>query len=84
MGLTVDHFKTAEEALQVLSNRQYDLVITDFMLEGEKTGLWLVRKLRESKGQNTAIPILAVSGFEEPKRKIDILRHTGCLLEVTL
>jgi two-component system cell cycle response regulator len=74
MGLTVDHFKTAEEALQVLSNRQYDLVITDFMLEGEKTGLWLVRKLRESKGQNAGIPILAVSGFEEPKRKIDILR----------
>jgi two-component system cell cycle response regulator len=74
MGLTVDHFKTAEEAHRALLLRQYDLVITDFLLEGEQTGLWLVRKLRESKGENSAIPVLAISGFEEPTRKIDILR----------
>lgn len=74
MGLTVDHHKTAEEAIQALVSLPYDLIITDFMLEGEKTGLWLVRKLRQSKTINSAIPVLAVSGFEEPTRKIDILR----------
>lgn len=74
LGLQVDRCKDANDALKLLRRRQYDLLITDFMLEGEQTGLWLVRRLRESAIANQNIPVLAISGFEEPTRKIEILR----------
>lgn len=74
LGLQVDRHKQADEALKVLQRRHYDLLITDFMLEGEQTGLWLVRRLRESSSENRSIPVLAISGFEDPMRKIEILR----------
>jgi len=66
LGLQVDRCKDANDALKLLRRRQYDLLITDFMLEGEQTGLWLVRRLRESAIANQNIPVLAISAAASP------------------
>ena len=82
MGLTFDHFSDAESAAEAFADAPgaYDLVITDMVLKGHKSGLDLVRIIRDveqSEGQADAVmeiqvPILAVTGFDETSRRISL------------
>lgn len=74
MGLQVDHFTNGEEALKNFSKQDYDVVITDVVLEGEMSGLQVVRGIRSAGGEKREIPILAVSGHEDMTRRVEILR----------
>lgn len=74
MGLKVDHFTNGEEALKNFSKQDYDVVITDVVLEGEMSGLQVVRGIRSAGGEKREIPILAVSGHEDMTRRVEILR----------
>lgn len=74
-GLTVRHHFTAESAYEDFMKSDYDLVITDVILEGDMSGLGLVRAIRSTDGRKgSSIPILALSGIEHPSRKLELLR----------
>jgi len=75
MGLTVESCTSAEEAITKLSSQHYDLVLTDYVLEGTKTGLSVIRAVRESPGKKARTPILAISAFDDMARRVEILRN---------
>ena len=72
-GLQVDQCTTAEDALLQFHENQYDLVITDIVLGGSMTGLALLRSIRASTKSDTRIPVLVISAFDNPARKMELL-----------
>jgi len=73
-GYKVDHYLSAEEALEALADNDYDLVLTDVVLEGEMSGFALARHIRASEGKVATVPILAMTGFDDSARRIELLR----------
>lgn len=76
MGLDVDAYNYAESAWEAFKGGDYDLVITDIMLEGSMSGLTLVRKIRRMESEHGNVPIIATSGFDNLSRKIELF-HLG-------
>lgn len=76
MGLDVDAYTHGEEAWKAFRNSDYDLVITDIMLEGLMSGITLVRNIRRLQGEYGDIPIIATSGFDNMSRKVELF-HLG-------
>lgn len=76
INLEVAHFTNAEAALESLINEDYDLVITDVMLDGTMSGISLVRMIRAHHSRISELPILAMTGHDDPKRRIE-LYHAG-------
>jgi len=76
MGLDVDSYTHAEGAWDAFRSGDYDLVITDIMLEGLMSGISLVRKIRRLQGEYDNVPIIATSGFDNISRKIELF-HLG-------
>lgn len=76
MNLFVDHHRSAEDAYNALLTNDYDLVITDVMLKGAMSGLSLVRMIRAMKNHRAGLPILAMTGHDDPKRRIELF-HAG-------
>ena len=76
MGLDVDAYTFAEEAWEAFNGGDYDLVITDIMLEGSMSGITLVRKIRRLREEYANVPIIATSGFDNISRKIELF-HLG-------
>lgn len=72
--IEVSFVATGREALTVLHFEQVDLVITDYMLEGDMTGLALIRNIRRTT-QWYSLPILAISGYQDPERNKELLRN---------
>ncbi|KKN22884.1 hypothetical protein LCGC14_0910620 [marine sediment metagenome] len=76
MGLDVDAYNYAETAWDAFKGGDYDLVITDIMLEGSMSGITLVRKIRRMECHFSDVPIIATSGFDNVSRKIELF-HLG-------
>lgn len=76
LNLEVTHFSSAEEAFHAFADNEYDLVITDVMLEGTMDGLSLVRMIRASNTHSAKTPILAMTGHDDAQLRIDLL-HAG-------
>ncbi len=76
LNLEITHFSTAEEAFHAFTDNEYDLVITDVMLEGAMDGLSLVRMIRASNTHASKTPILAMTGHDDVQMRIDLL-HAG-------
>ncbi len=76
MNLEVDHYRNAEDAYNALLKNEYDLVITDIMLRGAMSGLSLVRMIRALKNHRSELPILAMTGHDDPRRRIELF-HAG-------
>lgn len=76
MGLDVDAYTFAEEAWEAFRGGDYDLVLTDIMLEGCMSGITLVRKIRRLREDYGYVPIIATSGFDNISRKIELF-HLG-------
>ena len=72
-GLSVDQFYTAEEALEAYKTKDYDLVLTDVVLEGRMSGYALLRSIRGLGDDKARVPILVMSGFNDNARKIELL-----------
>lgn len=75
MGLQIEHCKSAEDAITSLALHSYDLVLTDYILAGAKTGFSVIRAVRDSLGKSALTPILAISSFDDMARKVEILRN---------
>ena len=71
-GLKVDSFSTAEEAWEAYISHDYDLVVTDIVLEGNMTGKALTNHIRRLDGEKGDVPILALTGFDDISRRIDL------------
>ena len=76
MGLDVESYTHAEGAWEAFKTGQYDLVITDIMLEGTMSGISLVRKMNRYQSEFGPVPIIATSGFDNASRKIELF-HLG-------
>lgn len=76
MGLDIDSYTDAEGAWEAFRTGEYDLVITDIMLEGNMSGITLIRKINRLQGEHGSVPIIATSGFDNPSRKIELF-HLG-------
>ncbi|GJM10088.1 MAG: PleD family two-component system response regulator [Lysobacteraceae bacterium] len=74
MGMEVDHHNTAEAALEQFIAADYDLVISDLLLKGEKSGLSLVESIRHLNEQKARIPVLTVTSYDDVARRIELLR----------
>jgi two-component system cell cycle response regulator len=75
MGLCVEHCRSAEEAVALIEEQNFDLVITDYVLAGVETGFSVIRAVRDQPGRKAMTPILAISAFENTARKVEILRN---------
>lgn len=74
MGLKVDHFKSASKALEAFDHNAYDLVVSDIVVEGELSGIGLVSRIRERYPDKARVPILAMSGMDDPNRRVELFR----------
>lgn len=74
MKLEVDHFKNAQEALDNFEKTNYDVIISDIMVEGEMSGMGLISRIRSMEGDKSRVPILAVSGLDDSARRIELFR----------
>lgn len=75
MGLVVDHFIRADLAWDQFLAADYDLVITDIVVEGGFSGVGLLRRIRALEDERNRIPVLAISGVDDTARRIEILRQ---------
>ncbi|MBI3561803.1 MAG: diguanylate cyclase [Gammaproteobacteria bacterium] len=73
LGYKVDLFSSGEPAFEMFIKGRYDLVLTDIVLDGQMTGFTLIREIRKLPGRFGEVPILAISTFDDPQRKIEIL-----------
>ena len=71
-GLDVDSFSNAEEALESFLFNNYDIVVTDIVLEGNMSGLSLVREIRRQPTDGGLIPIFAVSAYDDGARRMEL------------
>lgn len=75
MGLQVDHLISADAAWVRFQLQDYDLVITDILVEGPLSGVGLLRQIRGLDDERRHIPVLAISGLDDTARRIEILRQ---------
>lgn len=75
MGLEFRHFVSAELAFEAFGQEDFDVIITDIVVEGAMSGIGLVRAVRAMRNDKGKIPILAVSGIDDAARRVEILRH---------
>ena len=72
IGLTVTAFTNASDAFESFINNDYDLVITDILLEGHVSGVKLVNMIRRLDTDKGDVPILAVTAFDNLSRRVDL------------
>jgi len=75
-GLRVDGFPSADEAWRHFLENDYDLVVTDIVLDGRMSGSRFVNRIRRQAGAHGDVPILAVTAFDSPARRIELF-HLG-------
>ncbi len=63
-GFAVTAVSCAEEALELLGTEKYDVMLTDYRLEGEHAP-WLLRKAN-ARGFLTTMPVVVLSSEENP------------------
>ena len=74
LGLKTTQAASGETALSLITQQSFDLVLVDYMLEGSMTGLNVIRQIRALPGRAGKLPILAISGFDDTARRIEMLR----------
>jgi two-component system cell cycle response regulator len=74
-GYTVVHVTSGEEALKLFSEEDFDLVLTDLLLEGELCGTALVRAIRNfADTGKQQIPVVAISAYGDHARRLELFR----------
>ncbi|RPI35545.1 MAG: sigma-54-dependent Fis family transcriptional regulator [Nitrospiraceae bacterium] len=62
-GYVVDTVNTAESAITIQRERQYDLIVTDIILPG-MTGIELIRKIKEDNPEQIVVVMTAYASLE--------------------
>ena len=71
-GLSVDAFASADEAWSNFQSHDYDLVLTDIVLDGTMSGLAFVNQIRRQPGEKGDTPIIAVTAFDDKTRRVEL------------
>ena len=71
-GMVVDAFESGEDAWEAYLLNDYDLVVTDVVLDGTMTGMALTNQIRRLDDVKGDVPILAITGFDDIPRRIDL------------
>ena len=76
VGLDVTHERSAENAFYLLktNSSNFDLVLTDLVLEGCMTGIALLSQIRDLPDERKRIPVLIMTDNHDPARKIELLK----------
>ncbi len=74
MGLTFEHCTSAEEGLLLFEKNNYDLVLLDIVLSGEKDGIEMIRDVRGRSDDKKLIPMLAMSATSKATERIHALK----------
>jgi two-component system cell cycle response regulator len=74
MGLTFDHCSSAEQGLTLFEEHNYDLVLSDIVLSGEKDGIDMIREIRARGDDKKLIPMLAMSATTKASERIHALK----------
>ena len=78
LSLDITHMTSAEPALELLQQDKiqpaFDLIITDIILPGNMTGMVLSREIRLLGNQYRHIPILALTGYDDASRRIELFK----------
>ncbi|MBA53795.1 MAG: diguanylate cyclase response regulator [Pseudomonadales bacterium] len=72
-GYSVKQVANGLAALELMENNVFDLLLVDYILEGDMTGLEVVKTLR-TRTSAIECPILMLSGQESEQVKVEILR----------
>ncbi len=66
----IDFCDSPEDFFMLISSKKYDIVIMDITLQGEQSGLSLIRKLKQKK-EYRKIPIVGLSAhvFSQDRKK---------------
>jgi signal transduction histidine kinase len=75
-GLSVDAFVSGEEAWAAFLKEDYDLVVTDVLLEGNMSGMALTNRIRRIGEDKGDVPILAITGYDDIARRVELF-HLG-------
>lgn len=73
LGLQMDHAFSIQQALQLLDNHKYELIMTDIVLQDNETGIEFIQQLRADH-RFAQTPILAVTSLESVNRRIQALQ----------
>lgn len=71
-GLSVTAFENGNNAYESLLQMDYDLVITDILLEGHISGVKLLNMIRRLDSEKGDVPILAMTAFDNLSRRVDL------------
>ena len=71
-GLTVVSYRHAADALLHFMREDFDLVLTDVVLEGQMSGLALANQIRRQPGSRGDVPIIALTGFDDRNRRFNL------------
>jgi len=71
-GLEVDAFSCAEEAWESYLTKNYDIVVTDIVLEGSMSGTSFTNRIRCLDGKKSDVPVLALTAFDDTARRIEL------------
>lgn len=75
-GLSVAAFESADAAWPVFQAEPFDLVLCDVVLDGRMSGARLINRIRRLPLPKGGVPILAVTAFDNPGRRIELF-HLG-------
>lgn len=71
-GMSVDAFASADEAWPAFLAQDYDILLCDVVLGGNMTGARLINRIRRQPLPRGGIPVLAISAFDNPARRIEL------------
>jgi len=74
MGLSITHYIDADTALAAFEATDFDLVLLDIILPGNKNGIEVIKSIRARADEKSLIPILALSGKLNSTQRIDALK----------
>jgi diguanylate cyclase (GGDEF)-like protein len=70
----VDHFTNVNDAFSAYGEKDYDLVISDIVVEGDLSGFDMITKVRELQSDKAVVPILTMSSTDLPEQRIKLFR----------
>jgi two-component system cell cycle response regulator len=76
-NINLIHFPDPLDAYDYFLKNEIDLVITDIVLEGQVSGLGLLRMIRSAEGKKAIVPVLVMTGFDDVARRIEIYKAGG-------
>ncbi len=66
-GFTVTHYTNGKQATENLLQDEFNLLLTDIILEGEMTGLDVLKFVRGQDEPLKHLPVIAATGVEDPQ-----------------